>query len=563
MREVFKFKSIKTKILSSFGLIILLVLSMGTVNYISVDSINDDMTEIIGKQLPLLVLDEDLTYNMSQSVVFVYDYILYGDSTAKESLNENFNKFSQIEEEMLEISDLALLTELFAMQSDWETKIREIIAIYDNGNEEQALRMLNELKPMTNEIIDSFEELSLDKENNINDLGNDAMSAGKKALLFVSILSIIVLIASIVIGLITAFSITNPITRVMQRMNEVANGDLSQEPLTITSRDEIAQLVEATNQMTENNRNLLSQIRLVSESVSSQSEELTQSAEEVKTGSEQITMTMEEIAHGTESQANSASELASIMGTFTKEVEEANENGEQINQKSTKVLELTNEGSQLMHLSTAQMNKIYEIVKDAVYKMERLDNQSQEISKLVIVIKEVAEQTNLLALNAAIEAARAGEHGKGFAVVAEEVRKLAEQTASSIKDITQIVTDIKTESSNVANSLKDGYTEVEQGAKQIETTGKTFNEISFAVTEMANNITTISEKLSKIAEESGEMNGFIEEVASVSEEASAGVEETVASAQQASSAMEEITASSKHLSQLAEELNDLVGKYKL
>lgn len=557
------FKSIKTKILSSFGLVIILVFSMGVINYISFDNINDDMREIVGKQLPLLVLDEDLTYNMSQSVGLVYDYILNGDSTVKENLNENFNEFNRIEEEMLEISDLALLTELFAKQSQWETQIREIIAVYDIGNEEQALRMLNELKPLTNEIIDSFEELSLDKENNINNLGNEAMSAGKKSLTFVSVLLIIVLVVSIGVGIVTALSITRPITRVMERMNEVAEGDLSKEPLITKTKDEVAQLVDATNRMTENNRKLLAQIRLVSESVSSQSEELTQSAEEVKTGSEQITITMEELAKGTETQANSASELASIMGNFTKEVEEANENGEQIKQKSTKVLELTNEGSQLMQSSTAQMNKIYDIVKDAVNKMERLDNQSQEISKLVTVIKEVAEQTNLLALNAAIEAARAGEHGKGFAVVAEEVRKLAEQTASSIKDITQIVSDVKTESSNVANSLKDGYLEVEQGTKQIETTGKTFNAISVSVTEMVQNITTVSAKLSEIAAETQEMNGFIEEVASVSEESSAGVEETVASAQQAHSAMEEISASSKHLADLAEELNELVGKYKL
>lgn len=288
MRIMLNFKSIKTKILSSFGLVIILVFSMGVINYISFDNINDDMREIVGKQLPLLVLDEDLTYNMSQSVGLVYDYILNGDSTVKENLNENFNEFNRIEEEMLEISDLALLTELFAKQSQWETQIREIIAVYDIGNEEQALRMLNELKPLTNEIIDSFEELSLDKENNINNLGNEAMSAGKKSLTFVSVLLIIVLVVSIGVGIVTALSITRPITRVMERMNEVAEGDLSKEPLITKTKDEVAQLVDATNRMTENNRKLLAQIRLVSESVSSQSEELTQSAEEVKTGSEQI-----------------------------------------------------------------------------------------------------------------------------------------------------------------------------------------------------------------------------------------------------------------------------------
>src|SRR5690606_22846435 len=99
---------------------------------------------------------------------------------------------------------------------------------------------------------------------------------------------------------------------------------------------------------------------------------------------------------------------------------------------SDHVLQLTADGTNLMKASVNQMNRIDEIVSDAVNKVQGLDQQSSEISNLVSVIKDIADQTNLLSLNAAIEAARAGEHGQGFAVVAHEVRKLAEQVASSV-----------------------------------------------------------------------------------------------------------------------------------
>ena len=96
------------------------------------------------------------------------------------------------------------------------------------------------------------------------------------------------------------------------------------------------------------------------------------------------------------------------MKEFATRIQESNEFGEQIQEASNHVLDMTDEGSQLMNGTTNQMTNIYQTVKESVHKVSELNFQSQEISKLVTVIKEIADQTNLLALNAAIEAARAG-----------------------------------------------------------------------------------------------------------------------------------------------------------
>jgi len=272
---------------------------------------------------------------------------------------------------------------------------------------------------------------------------------------------------------------------------------------------------------------------------------------------------MEEIASGTESQASHAADLSNAMGTYVEKVEEANENGERIHQSSHEVLQLTEGGSKLMLQSIEQMATIDRIVQDSVQKVQQLDVQSGEISKLVTVIREVAEQTNLLALNAAIEAARAGEHGRGFSVVAEEVKKLAEQVASSVSEITHIVETIQTDSSEVAISLQTGYKEVEKGTSQLKTTGETFEKISESVQVMVENIQTVSESLMMIKSTSQEMNSSIEEIASISQESAAGVEQTSASSQQTSSSMEEVAASSEELEKLAVELNHLIQQFKL
>jgi len=372
---------------------------------------------------------------------------------------------------------------------------------------------------------------------------------------------------SIILGVIiiwfSANLITKPIIKVTEQMGYLADGDLTKELLLIKSKDEISRLADAMNLLHNNLRNSMKKVSETSETLTSHSEELSQSADEVKMGSEQVASTVQELAAGSETQANNASDLASVMNTFVETVQEANESGLRIEGNTKAVLSMTNDGAELMKQSIQQMEKIHSIVNESVEKVAGLDKQSQEISNLVTVIKDVADQTNLLALNAAIEAARAGEHGKGFAVVADEVRKLAEQVSNSVTDITGIVDNIQKETFIVSDSLKVGYKEVELGKTQIESTGETFEGISVAVTEMVNSITTIGKNLSEISASTQEMNSSVVEIASVSEESAAGIEQTSASVQQTSNIMEEVAGSSKHLANLAEELNTLVREFKL
>ncbi|MCM3388306.1 cache domain-containing protein [Ureibacillus chungkukjangi] len=380
-------------------------------------------------------------------------------------------------------------------------------------------------------------------------------------------LNLIIIGVTLVIGILIIWFFANhvsrPIKKVTEQMAYIADGDLTLSELEITSKDETGQLANGLNSLQMKLKEMIQNISQASQLITGHSEELTQSANEVKEGAEQVARTMEEIASGTESQASHASDLSSSMGTYVEKVEEANENGERIHQTSNEVLQLTEGGLQLMLQSIEQMTNIDRIVHSSVQKVKQLDVQTNEITQLVTVIREVAEQTNLLALNAAIEAARAGEHGRGFAVVAEEVKKLAEQVARSVSDITQIVGRIQTDSSEVANALQTGYTEVEKGTSQLKTTGETFEKISDSVKVMVERIQTVSDRLISIKSTSQEMNSSIEEIASISEESAAGVEQTSASTQQTSSAMEEVAASSEELAKLAMELNSLIQQFKL
>ncbi|WP_449619943.1 methyl-accepting chemotaxis protein [Robertmurraya sp. Marseille-Q9965] len=406
----------------------------------------------------------------------------------------------------------------------------------------------------TNTHIIGIMEITEDISN-VNELA-------KKNLIITAIVLASTLLAVIILSILFSRSITRPVKQIVSQMKEISEGNLEISPIHYNGKDEIKTLSDSVIDMKDNLLVILESVAAASKLVQNQSEHLNEAAHQVKEGSVQIATTMQELSAGTESQAHHTTDLAEKMELFRDKINNANSNGDEIADKSHSVLAKTKEGTTYMQASVSQMSVIDSIVQNAITKVNGLDEQANQISLLIEMIQDIANQTNLLALNAAIEAARAGEHGKGFAVVATEVRKLAEQVSVSVNDITTIVTSIQGESAIVVESLLTGYEEVNKGKLQIETTGKTFNQIEQAVTEMAHHIQDISTSLKDLNHTSISMTQSIEEIASISEESAAGVEQVAASAQQSSSSMEEITTSVEDLTKMAEELSSQVNKFR-
>ncbi|RRN74372.1 methyl-accepting chemotaxis protein [Peribacillus simplex] len=558
-------KSIKGKILAAFSLIISLCIILGAFNIYSSNKSFVHFKDIISQELPILIDEEQLLNNVAQRSALARGYILFGDESNKEKFLKYTEESKVIQEDLLALSDSEKTKELIEKSVDWRTiVIDRVFTQYDQGNEERAIEILkDEVAPISNELMDGFRELASEREKTIVASGETVIASGKSVKSTSLIISIAAVLIGLVLALVTANLITTPLLKVRDRMKMVADGKLNQEPLEQKSNDEMGELTVSANQMQKNLRDTIEKMLVVSESVSNQSEDLTQSANEVQQGSKQIATTMYELSEGSDSQANRAAEMVRMMDDFTGKIEQAHLEGMEVSQSSTEILSLTKEGTTLMRSSVQQMKMIDGIVKNAVGQVKRLDSQSQEISQLVQVIKDISNQTNLLALNAAIEAARAGEHGKGFAVVAAEVRKLAEGVTQSVGDITDIVTAIQTDSKTVVHSLEDGYTQVDEGTKQITLTGQTFETINHSVGNMGMKIQHITAELNYISQNSKEINQAIEDIAAVTEESAAGIEQVSASAQQSSSSMDEITNHASELASSAELLTEQVKKFQL
>jgi methyl-accepting chemotaxis protein len=383
--------------------------------------------------------------------------------------------------------------------------------------------------------------------------------------------TIVILLASVaassVLGLAVMYIVSRMISRHLNKVvflsKEVAKGNLAVDKTNYMGNDEIGQLSQSFDAMTDSLRNIIGQIVNASANVSRQSTELTDSAAQLKQGIEQVAVTMEQLAVGVGEQAESTGNVVSVIEGLNNQIIKANGQSELLEEEAIDLQGMADKGYALMENSIEQMGNIHDVVKSSAEQMGELDEKAQKISQLVEIIQDISEQTNLLALNAAIEAARAGESGRGFAVVANEIKKLSEQVGNSVKEITTIVKGIKDQSQTAAVVLQKGYGLVEEGTRQIRMTGETFRNMNAEVASIVERISSVGDNMVEITDNSEKINSSIEQIAAISEETAAGVQETAASIQQQNGCLETIQVNARMLSELALGLKDTVAKFSL
>lgn len=550
----------------AFTLTILLFCLSAVIIFIQLFNVSNEMKEMKKNgEKSILITEMSSVFNQLGSEISIYIQDSNGKHvTAFQDLSKQYDELSEGLKPGLSTLELQLYNKVGQNKQKLTTLFDEkVFPAVVSSDKLGSIEASQEAEQLIKDTVRQLDQLKANMKLKTDTSVSAANSnvSGTIVVLLVSIVvsTIIAILSLVIIGR----NIGKQLNHVVRVSNRIADGNLNVDAIQVKGHDEIGLLGTSLNVMNENLRSMIREISTVSNQVTSKSSELMVSSSEVKAASQQIASTVQELSTGAEEQANSSTQLAKMMEEYAEKIQTANQHGSQINESSQNVLEMTKKGHELMNVSTEQMNKINSIMKFSVEKVKGLDEQTKQISSLVKVIREIADQTNLLALNAAIEAARAGEHGRGFAVVADEVRKLAEQVSHSVKDITEIVDSIQNESNSVAQGLLNGYSQVDEGAKQIKVTGQTFEDIYDAVTVMVERIQVISGNLETIASNTVEMNLSIDNIAAVSEQSAAGIEQTSASAQQTNSSMETISDHSELLSDLASRLNTMISRFKL
>ncbi len=355
------------------------------------------------------------------------------------------------------------------------------------------------------------------------------------------LLYFILLVLSFILSWIFLLSIIHPIKSVKDSIKKLFSEEsYVGENISIYVNDEIGDLVVELNKslkryekFIESLLNMADELSTITSQLASTGEEITASSQEISSTVQEIARDMEEQSNNTKIAKNDALKIKTLSESVSSKINMAQTASKKANDATTLGLDKVDKTITNFDFIVLNVNK-------ALEKIEFLQNRSEQINEIVEIITKISEQTDLLALNAAIEAARVGEYGKGFAVVAEEIRDLAEQSASSTERISHLIDEIKDDIKMTAELIKNQHNNVSEGKKLMDDTKNEFQQISKAITLTVNMIKEIYYS----SEEQMELiNKYIEKISNIaelSEKTSANTEEIAASIEQQTASMEEI-----------------------
>ncbi|MBP2018458.1 methyl-accepting chemotaxis protein [Symbiobacterium terraclitae] len=249
---------------------------------------------------------------------------------------------------------------------------------------------------------------------------------------------------------------------------------------------------------------------------------------EARQSVEQMEVTIQQIASGSGQTAGEVAQAARLLDEVRAEIEQVAATVVAMAEGSAHATATAREGVTVVEQTLDGIGRIRTAVAQAMAKIRDLEQLSAQIGQITQAITEIAEQTNLLALNAAIEAARAGEHGRGFAVVAEEVRRLAERSAASTREIADLITNIQGRTAEAVQAMETGNAEVERGGQMAADTGRALSAIIQTVDGSARDVQRVADAMARIRQDAQRVTETFQSVAAVAEENSAASEEMAA-----------------------------------
>lgn len=548
---------IKTKLLVSFGIVLVLTTIIVILSMLELRSANANLENFVEGSLSA---DDAVANNRIYTNIAardLRDMVIVGEAPSEkvenveaniEKIKENFETLKELD--ILNEQDVAEYEQ--AMQA-WFVIGDKVISEIQAGDLEAAENtILNECTPALEKVVELVKPLNAETQAIREQTVKSSMDRTTKVQIFLTIMTVIAIIIAIIICIKVTAQIVKPVKEVEEAMQGVAEGKMSQN-ISYNGQDEIGILVQSVqktcsgleevvsdltglmDEMAKGNFDLranadiyrgdfypiLKSIREMNYNLSDTLTQINDAADQVASGSDQVSSGAQALSQGATEQASSVEELAATINEISVQIRETAGNAKEA---SNRVLQAQSE----LSVSNEQMQEMIAAMSD-------ISQKSSDIGKIIKTIEDIAFQTNILALNAAVEAARAGEAGKGFAVVADEVRNLASKSAEAASNTTLLI-------QGTIQAVENGTRIADQTAQAL-----------VATVESTKSAVTFVDKISKAAEEQSD----------AVEQVTVGVDQISSVVQTNSATAEESAAASEELSSQSQLLKGLVSQFKL
>jgi len=503
------------KLNAAFLVVLVFIVGLGGFSIAQLAEVNKSASDIARNWLPSIASLSKISLALARSRSFDMQQLLTDEKKEEQASRERADK--QMEILIAELAaygklvseprEKELYPELVSEIAQYKDAHVRINALFIEGQKQAGYALMNSSStPVYRKLQDQINELTA-----VNAKGAETSDAEANRIYDQARLSIIGLVsACVVLAMLLSWWIARlvarPLTQAVLIARQVADGDLTAD-IPEAGRDETGQLMGALKQMNGNLLNIVREVRLGTDTV-------TTASAEIATGNM-------DLSSRTEQQAGALEETASAMEELTSTVRQNSDNARQANQFAVTASSIAQSGG--------------EVVGKVVDTMGAINDSSRRIVDIIAVIDGIAFQTNILALNAAVEAARAGEQGRGFAVVASEVRSLAQRSAAAAREIKTLI--------------DDSVAKVEIGSKLVDEAGQTMEEV-------VSSVKRVSDIVAEITAAGAEQSQGIEQINNA-------VTQMDENTQQNAALVEQAAAAAKALQEQATRLTQTVSVFRL
>ncbi|MGN0352804.1 MAG: methyl-accepting chemotaxis protein [Roseburia sp.] len=380
-------------------------------------------------------------------------------------------------------------------------------------------------------------------------------------IVMIVIANVSVLILAILIARVIHVTI-KPVKELTNIITSMTEGDFTVNVET-KSNDEIGVMSRGVEKFIESMRGMISSIYGVSGKLHIQADNSNQVSGQMYDASKTQSQSMQELNNTVEQLSLSVNEIAENATTLAMVVADTREDGEQVDNKMKETVEVSRKGKTDMQNVGVAMKSINESVLKLQQAIDKVGKASEEITNITSVISGIAEETNLLSLNASIEAARAGEAGKGFAVVATEIGQLAQNSASSVHNIENLISEINELVKDAVSQADDSVNNINSSSELVGDALKTFDIIFDNIDVVSSLVLQMIEKVEKVDEVASSVAAISEEQAASSEEILATSDTMVEQANTITGNSQAVASDAKELTASAKELADQVEMFKI